>query len=59
MGDVTMNSVCEANYDTLEWLPENAPYVEIDPDKIKIIENPTEFYDKLLVRRLVSKLKLF
>ncbi|KAL3985196.1 hypothetical protein ACH3XW_37620 [Acanthocheilonema viteae] len=43
-----VNSLDEANYDTLQWLPENAPYVEVDPEKIKIIETPTEFYDKLL-----------
>lgn len=39
----------EANYNTLEWLPKNAPYVEVDPGKIKVIETPTEFYEKLLV----------
>ncbi|CAG9539882.1 unnamed protein product [Cercopithifilaria johnstoni] len=55
MVDITVNSVDEANYDTLEWIPENAPYVEIDPEKIKIIETPTEFYDRIL--RLIREAK--
>ncbi|VIO98050.1 Phospholipase D. Active site motif family protein [Brugia malayi] len=43
-----MEELNEANYDTLEWLPQNAPYVEVDPEKIKLIKTPTEFYEKLL-----------
>uniref|UniRef100_A0AAF5PUM6 CDP-diacylglycerol--glycerol-3-phosphate 3-phosphatidyltransferase n=1 Tax=Wuchereria bancrofti TaxID=6293 RepID=A0AAF5PUM6_WUCBA len=43
-----MGELNEANYDALEWLPQNAPYVEVDPEKIKLIKTPTEFYEKLL-----------
>ncbi|KAM3717735.1 CDP-diacylglycerol--glycerol-3-phosphate 3-phosphatidyltransferase [Dirofilaria immitis] len=43
-----INLTSEANYDALDWLPENTPYVEVDPKMIKIIETPKEFYEKLL-----------
>ncbi|MCP9262494.1 CDP-diacylglycerol--glycerol-3-phosphate 3-phosphatidyltransferase, mitochondrial [Dirofilaria immitis] len=43
-----INLTSEANYDALDWLPENTPYVEVDPKTIKIIETPKEFYEKLL-----------
>uniref|UniRef100_A0A0R3RSW5 CDP-diacylglycerol--glycerol-3-phosphate 3-phosphatidyltransferase n=1 Tax=Elaeophora elaphi TaxID=1147741 RepID=A0A0R3RSW5_9BILA len=45
---VGVNPMDGANCDAPEWLPENAPYVEVDPEKIKIIEGPAEFYNKLL-----------
>lgn len=50
MENIKVSSMDEANYDGFDWLLENAPYVEVDPEKIKIIETPAEFYEKLLVR---------
>lgn len=58
MVGIKVNSMNEANYDTLGWLPENAPYVEVDPEKIKIIESPTDFYNKLLVGCLLTRPRL-
>ncbi|VDO34631.1 unnamed protein product [Onchocerca flexuosa] len=48
MEDIKVSSVDEANYNGFDWLLKNAPYVEVDPEKIKIIETPTDFYEKLL-----------
>uniref|UniRef100_A0A1I7VSY1 CDP-diacylglycerol--glycerol-3-phosphate 3-phosphatidyltransferase n=1 Tax=Loa loa TaxID=7209 RepID=A0A1I7VSY1_LOALO len=48
MEEIKVNLLDEANYDSIEWLPENAPYVKVDPETIKVIETPAEFYDKLL-----------
>uniref|UniRef100_A0A915PNA5 CDP-diacylglycerol--glycerol-3-phosphate 3-phosphatidyltransferase n=1 Tax=Setaria digitata TaxID=48799 RepID=A0A915PNA5_9BILA len=44
----------EKDYDTLNWLPQNAPYVDAEPEMIKVIETPTGFYEKLLVRYCFS-----
>ncbi|VDN07829.1 unnamed protein product [Thelazia callipaeda] len=33
----------------LDWLPKNAPYVEVEPKHVQIIGTPTEFYEKLIV----------
>ncbi|VDK71556.1 unnamed protein product [Litomosoides sigmodontis] len=48
MVDVEVNSMNEANCGAFSWLPDNAPFVEVDPEKITIIESPAEFYDKSL-----------
>lgn len=52
-----VNLLDETNYDALEWLPRNAPYIEVDPESIEVIKTPTEFYEKLLVRCSKYKLK--
>ncbi|VDK63351.1 unnamed protein product, partial [Onchocerca ochengi] len=55
MENIKVSSMDEANYDGFDWLLENAPYVEVDPEKIKIIETPAEFYEKLLCLIRVAK----